>query len=175
MTLFTRVASATLAGLCVLGMAGAAYAHHTPRQPFSETETAGLLRSASSAGIQIFIDNAPETRRACRKGLYGAANYDNQLLLCTKNHGDDMVEFADTVRHELIHSAQFCKARKHGATSALLYPAKAQENLRIARDILHMPMQNYKPSKYFAEAEARVLAHNLEEAEVAALLKEHCG
>ena len=174
MTFFTRITSAALAGLCVFGAVGTAYAHHLPRQPFVEAETRSLLNAARQSGIQIFTDQGRAAEH-CKKGLYGAANTDNQLLICTANHGEDMVELADTIRHELIHSAQFCKGRNRGATQALLYPEDADKFLELARDQLHMPMKSYEPSKYFSEAEARVLAHMLDEHQVADLLKEHCG
>ena len=53
MTLSTRLASAALAGLCVVGMAGAAFAHHIPQQPYVEAETLGLMRSARATALQI--------------------------------------------------------------------------------------------------------------------------
>lgn len=167
MNLFTRIASATLGGLCALGAASAAYAHHLPRQPFVEAETASLMRSAQAAGISIFSDKDPSTRGQCRAGLFGMANNRKQLLICVKNHRGDMVELADTVRHELIHNVQYCKG-------GLVYPHLKDKNLAFARDYLHMPMDKYSPASYYREAEARTLAHVLEEDRIAELVTRYC-
>jgi len=173
MTLFTRLATTALAGFCALGMVGAAQAHHTQQQPYVVSETRSLLQAATSLGVQVFTDKeAPE---ACKDGLLGMANGSHQLLLCVDNHANDMDELADTIRHELVHIAQFCKGRKVGATSALLYPELRDKALAGARDHLHMPMDRYEPRKHAAEAEARVLAQIYEERQIAALLKRHCS
>lgn len=172
MTLFTRIATTALAATCLLGQVGAAQAHHIKQQPFVKAETMQLLRSARAAGIQIFTEGDPSTRGQCRDGLYGMANNSRQLLICVSNHGDDVDELADTIRHELIHSAQFCKGN---GRNALLYPEQADTFLDLARNQLHMPMDRYKPAKHAAEAEARVLAHVMEEHEVAAELSRYCS
>jgi len=169
MTLFTRLTAAALAATCAVGAATAALAHHrTDRQPYVHEETMGLLATARRAGIQIFTDRSNSTKGLCREGLYGMANSNNQLLLCVENHGGDMVELADTVRHELIHNAQFCKG-------GMIHPELKDKMLAAARDELHMPMDKYEPRKYYREAEARVLAHLMDEHEVADLVTKHCG
>ena len=173
MTFFTRLATTALTGFCALGMVGAAQAHHVTQQPYVEAETAHLLRTARAVGVRVFTD--ANTPKPCRSGAYGYANTKHQLLICVKNHAGDMNEMADTIRHELVHIAQYCKGRKAGATSALLYPELRDKALVGARDHLHMPMDKYTPSKYAAEAEARVLAQIYEEHQVATLLKRHCS
>ena len=173
MTFFTRIATTALAATCLLGQAGTAKAHHVPQQPYAVSETRSLLQVATSNGVQVFTEkDAPE---ACKKGAYGYANNQHQLLICISNHRGDMNELADTVRHELVHIAQYCKGRKLGATSALLYPELRDKALVGARDYLHMPMDQYSPNKHAAEAEARVLAQVYEEHQIAALLKRHCS
>ena len=173
MTPFTRLATTALTGLCALGMVGAAKAHHVQRQPYAASETRQLLDTARSVGVEVFTDK--EAPKACKEGLYGAANNKYQLLICVGNHGEDSAELADTIRHELVHIAQFCKGRKVGATSALLYPELRDKALQGARDHLHMPMDKYDPSSHIREAEARVLAQLYNEKQIANLLRRHCS
>ena len=172
MNLLQRTAAAALSTLCLLGSAAAVNAHHVPQQPYVASETTMLLEEAQRVGISIFTDNT--TPKACKEGLFGAANARNQLLICIANHGDSSSELADTIRHELIHSAQFCKGRRVGATSALLYPDLADKALQGAIE-LHMPVDDYAPAQYAAEAEARVLAQIYEEEQIAAVLRRECG
>jgi len=172
MNIFQRTAAAVLSSLCLLGSAAAVNAHHVQQQPYVPAETKMLLQVAQSVGISIFTDKtSPE---ACKEGLFGAANNKNQLLICTANHGDDSDELADTIRHELIHSAQYCKGRRVGATSALLYPELTDKVLQGAIE-LHMPVDQYAPAQHAAEAEARVLAQIYEEEQIAAVLRRECS
>jgi hypothetical protein len=173
MNILQRTAAAVLSGLCLVGAAAAVNAHHIPQQSYSTEGTKSLLQAATSVGIQVITDKTPGARKYCKKGLYGAANASNQLLICIENHGDDVDELADTIRHELVHSAQFCKGRSVGATSALLYPDLRDKALQGAIE-LHMPVDRYKPAQYAAEAEARVLAQLYNDQQVANLLRRYC-
>jgi len=169
MNFFSRLTATALAATCAVGAATAALAHHrTDQQPYVHEETMSLLAAARRVGIQIFTERSNGARGLCRKGLYGMANSNNQLLLCVDNHGGNMAELADTVRHELIHNAQFCKG-------GMIHPDLKDKMLAVARDELHMPMDKYEPRKYYREAEARVLAHIMDEHEVAELVTEHCS
>ena len=103
----------------------------------------------------------------------GQANSRHQVLFCIKAHGDNADALADTVRHELVHIAQFCKGRNVGATSALLYPDLQEKAIQGAIE-LHMPVDKYDPASYATEAEARVLAQLYNDQQVADLLKRHC-
>jgi len=172
MNLFQRTTAAALSSLCLLGSAAAVNAHHIPQQPYVASETTMLLQAANSVGISIFTDKT--TPKACKKGLFGAANDKNQLLICIANHNGNSRELADTIRHELIHSAQYCKGRRVGAASALLYPELTDKALQGAIE-LHMPVDQYAPAQYAAEAEARVLAQIYEEEQIAAVLLRECG
>lgn len=167
MKFFTRLATTALAGLCAFGAASAAYAHHLPRQPFVESETISLMRSARATGISIFLDSNPGAKSSCRAGLLGMANSAKQLLICVENHRGDTVGLADTIRHELIHSVQYCKG-------GLIYPNLRDKNLALARDQLHMPMNKYPKASYYREAEARALAHTLKEDRIAELVTTYC-
>ena len=173
MTIFTRLATTALTGFCALGMVGAAQAHHVQQQPFVASETRLLLDTARGLGVEVFTDK--ELPKACKKGLFGMANNKHQLLICVANHRGNGREMADTVRHELVHIAQYCKGRKMGATSALLYPELRDKALVGARDHLHMPMDQYHPNKHAGEAEARVLAQIYNERQIATLLTRHCS
>ena len=172
MTFFQRTAAAVLSSLCLLGSAAAVNAHHVPQQSYVASETKMLLDTARSVGISIFTDKtAPGV---CKEGLFGAANNKNQLLICIANHGDNTDELADTIRHELIHSAQYCKGRRVGATSALLYPELTDKAMQGAVE-LHMPVDQYTPVQYATEAEARVLAQIYEEEQIATVLRRECS
>lgn len=172
----TRLTAAMLVGLCIFGAAQSAQAHHIQQQPYVEAETTALIRTAIKSGITVFTERTDDTvKRFCdERRLYGQANNNNQLLICVGNHGGNQDELADTVRHELIHSAQFCKARRFGATMALLRPGLAEDSLRLARQ-LHMPVDKYDEDQLVYEAEARALAHVLDEHEVADLVQSECG
>jgi len=172
MTFFQRAATAVLSSLCLLGSAAAINAHHIQQQPYVASETKMLLQEAQRVGISIFTDKT--SPKSCKEGLFGAANSRNQLLICIANHNGNAQELADTIRHELIHSAQYCKGRRVGATSALLYPELADKALQGAIE-LHMPVDQYAPTQYAAEAEARVLAQIYEEEQIAAVLRRECG
>jgi len=171
MTFFTKAATTALTGLAIFGFASAAFAHHTPKQPFVESESVALLRVVQATGHKVFLDVGPCKEK---KGLYGFASTRGALVICTEAHGNNKAELADTVRHEALHLAQFCKGRKHGATSALLAPGLIQESRELAVD-LHMPVKAYEPHKRDSEAEARAMAHLLEEEQIARLLIAHCG
>lgn len=171
MSIFTKAAATALTGLAIFGFASAAFAHHVQRQPFVESESAALLKVVQATGHRVFIDAGP-----CKedKKLYGFATTKSALVICTEAHGDNKTELADTIRHEALHLAQFCKGRNHGATSALLAPKRIQENRELAVE-LHMPISSYRPQARDSEAEVRAMAHVLEEEQVATLLIKHCG
>ena len=172
MTFFTRAATTALTGLAIFGFASAAFAHHSIRQPFVEEETRLLLNAVKATGHHVVLDEGP--CKTTGNGMLGAATTSGILLICAKNHGGDLVELADTIRHEAFHLAQFCKGRKHGATSALIVPDVIESSRALALE-LHMPVNAYAPDKRDSEAEARAGAYLLEEAEVASLLIKECG
>lgn len=171
MTLFTKAATTALTGLVIFGCASAAFAHHVPQQPFVESESVGLLNVVKATGHKVFIDQGPCLEK---KGIFGFATFSRALVICTKAHGNNGAELADTIRHEALHLAQFCKGRRNGATLALLSPDIIEESRRIAVE-LHMPVDSYKPSQRDSEAEARAAAHVLDEHQVAGILIKECG
>lgn len=166
-----QIAALALAGSISLGFASPSAAHHTTQQPYNEQQLNGLVYTVKVTGHKVYTASP-----ACqnKKGLFGAATRNKQLLICVENHDDDRTELADTVRHESIHLAQFCKGRNVGTTVAMLHPADSKKYLQFAVDFLHMPLSRYSEQKHYTEAEARVLAYLLEEKEVAQLLVEYC-
>ena len=172
---FQRIAATALsAAIVTFGAAAPGYAHHSPedtRQEWNDAQFEQLWASARAVGIQIFTEFSDRgAAEACReRGLLGMMTSEGQLLLCVGNHGGDQRELADTFRHELVHGAQFCNGGE------MLFPETAEDVVAFARDYLHMPMESYDPELHPTEAEARVMAHFLEEEEVGALLDYYCN
>ena len=154
--------------LTLTALAAPAQAHHVPQQPARQEATRQLIRTAERAGIVVFTDQSPSARGHCTAGLFGKANDRKQLLICVANHGNDVDELADTIRHELFHNAQYCKG-------GLIYPHLKEQSLAVARDRLHMPMGQYKPQQYYQEAEARAAAQLLSEEEIGTIVTHYCG
>lgn len=172
MNLFSVITRSALTGLAVLGFASSAVAHHIPQQQFVEAESNTLLEAVIATGHRVHLD---PPLCAKNQGLFGAAIPNKRaLVICVKRHGDDLNELADTIRHESIHLAQFCKARRFGATAALINPEFIGEYQALAEQYLHMPTSSYQPERIPGEAEARILAHQLDEDQVAALLRNEC-
>jgi len=170
MTLFTRIAATALTGLAILGSASPALAR-PQQQPWNLQESTDLLNTVRSTGhfVDIDVDRCKGPRAP-----YGYATARGTLIICVTRHGDDLNELADTIRHETIHLAQFCKGKKGGASIALLFPDRKEEIAVVAREGLGFVGQGYKPHEVAIENEARVLAQVLEEEGVEALLSTHC-
>jgi len=170
MSFFTKAATTALAGCVIFGFASAASAHHMRQQPFVKANVNALLRVVKATGHRIYSGG-----ELCEKRkLMGAAFRDKQLLVCVDNHKGDLDELADTVRHEVIHLAQMCKARRVGATSAVLVPNVIEESVAFAQEHLHWNRLGYNRSKWNTEGEARTMAHFLNESQVAELLVDEC-
>ena len=168
MKFFTRAATTALTGLVIFGFASAAFAQRLERQSFDAVKVNFLLRTATETGHTVFRGGEP-----CEDGVYGFATSTKQLLICVDNHGNNLDELADTVRHEAFHLAQFCKARRVGASMALIFPDLNDEALELARD-LGMPMERYDERQHPFEAEARAAAFALDEHRIAAILEAEC-
>lgn len=170
--LFKKIAATALAGLAVLGSASSAFARPQLR-PYDQEGARVLLDTVRGDGVSVYIDDEycfkPENR-----GLFGAATRDKKLLLCVKNHGGDLPELADTLRHEVVHLAQYCKGRIVGASIATLQPQHTKAYVRHAIEVLNMPADLYDPNKWAVEAEARVFAQYMDERQVASLYNQYC-
>lgn len=170
MTLFTRIAATALTGLAILGSASPVLAR-PQQQPWNLEESRSLLSTVRSTGHFVGIDVA---RCKEAEAPFGYATARGALVICVTRHGDDLNELADTIRHETIHLAQFCKGKKRGATIGLLFPDRINEFAVLAREGLGFVGRGYEPHQIAIENEARVLAQILEEEQVEALLTSQC-
>lgn len=173
MNFFRAIAATALTGFAALGFASASMAHHLEQQPYVEFESQLLLEALSRTRHRVFRDQGPCNEEP---GLMGMANTNRQLLICVDNHKGDHAEMADTLRHETLHLVQYCVSRQNGMTHGLLIdPDNAEEYVEYAHTELHWNIVSYDPAQWNAEAEARVLAHHLDEHHIAQLLVKYCG
>lgn len=172
MTFLTRLSASALLVAAAFGLAAPAGAHQIKQQPFVESRTSALLRTVQSLGIRVAVD-APDCQKD--KALMGAASNEGTLLICVGNHGGDTNEMADTVRHETLHLAQYCKGRSIGKPFAALFPENTDQWIDYAQEHLHWHILGYDSEQWAVEAEARVLAQALDEQQVAKVLATYCG
>ena len=138
--------------------------------------TKTLLEHAATIGVKVRVD---PPGGACEPGLMGFMTRQKDLVICHRNHAmidgnpdlstAELVELADTVKHELIHAAQYCAADGNN-----LFPQYKEDFLDRAQD-LGMPMLAYESEDWYSEAEARVLSYLLSEEEVKQLLSQTCA
>lgn len=171
MNLFSRIAAATLAAIAVAGPASA----KPEPQAYNARTTKALVSLVERNGVRVFIDDPYCSKDDNEGRLMGAATSNRELLLCVENHGGDYPELADTVRHEIVHLAQYCKGRTVGATIATLSPRHSNAWLEHAINELNMPTDLYDKSQWRVEAEARVLAQYLTDGQIGGLYNEYCG
>jgi len=166
-----QLAALALAGSVILGSASSAVAQ-VIHQPMNAEGTDRILKTVQAVGYTVFKGGGPcDTAPA-----YGVVAPDMKaFLICVKNHGNRMDLLADTVRHEAVHVAQFCKAKRVGATNALLMPEHNRLFTGLATDILEAPFHMYPPSHRPYEAEAFAVAHVSDDDQVVKILKEECG
>ena len=172
MTIFNKIAATALAVVTAFGAASAAYAKPA-LQPFNQDSSRALLDTLKADGVKVFVDDE-FCFREDNAGLLGVATSDERLLLCVRNHQGDHDELADTLRHEVVHLAQYCKGRRVGATIATLQPQHTEDYVRHAIEELAMPAQAYDRSKRAVEAEARVMAQYLTDAQTVELYSRYC-
>ena len=170
MTLFTRIAATALTGLAILGSASPVLAG-PQQQPWNLQESRDLLNTVRGTGHYVGIDVA---RCEEKSAPYGYATSRGTLVICATKHDGDLNELADTIRHEAIHLAQFCKGSKEGKVISLLYPDRKEDIAFVARNDLGFVGHGYESHKIAIENEARVLAQVLEEEQVEALLTSQC-
>lgn len=167
-----RLAALALAGSVILGAgASSAVAGATP-QPWNSASNDRLLQAVEDAGYTIYNGGGPcDTAPA-----YGlVAPSQNAFIICVENHQGNLQVLADTVRHEAVHVAQFCKARRVGATNALLMPDHNDLFTGLATDVLEAPFHMYPPSVRPYEAEAFAVAHVSSDDQVVRILEQECG
>jgi len=158
------------AAVAVLGFASAANAHHWAQQPFVEAESQLVLNAVRATGHNVLLNQGP-----CQEkdGLMGFATMNGFLVICAENHKGDMDELADTIRHEALHLAQFCKARRTGED--LLFPEHEDSHIELAQTELHWHILGYDTEQWAREAEARVAAQVLDEYQVAQIIRQECS
>ena len=166
-----QLAALALTGFVSLGCASSAVAKDFPHQPFNPDGVDFLLRTVEATGHKIYNGGGPcENPR-----YYGAASGQKKaLVICEANHKGNVVELGDTIRHEAFHLAQYCKAKKVGATNALLFPDASVGFIKLAVG-LGMPVGEYTVTDLPYEAEARAVAHLFDEYQVAQMLAEQCS
>ena len=168
MKLFSRIATSALTSFAILGCASSALA--AVHQPFNSEESRLVLEAVQRVGGVVSVDT-----KECkeRTGLMGYATRRGNLVVCASNHGDDLDELGDTIRHEALHLAQFCRGMSTGTVSALLAPDI--DTASYTRDILGQDLSgHYSSAQHATEAEARALANYLDEYQVAAVIIEEC-
>ena len=144
-------------------------------QEFDRGSTEALVAFVVDKGVEVFIDDPYCSEGENEGRLMGAASSEGQLLICAENHNGDMAELADTVRHEIVHLAQYCKGKTVGATIATLSPRNSDQWLDHAISVLGMPTDLYEESSWRVEAEARVLAQYLTDQQIAGVYRTFCG
>ena len=164
-----QLAALALTGFTLLGSASSAAPIH---QPWNTAQVDYLLETIQEAGYTVYKGGGPcDTEPA-----YGFASADKKIfLICADNHRGDLTLLADTVRHEAIHVAQFCKAERGGATHALLMPDFKRVFTRVAKEDLEVPFHMYPARDIPYEAEANVLANILDEEHVVKIIRKECG
>ena len=168
MNQLNRAVATALTAIAAAGFAATSFASQAQaleRQPFVEAESVSLIRTAQGLGIKVFIDPAE-----CKENisLMGYMTSDGNLVLCAENHGDDLVEFADTIRHELIHAVQFCIGNR------AIFPDQIETTRDFAQTDLGWDILGYPAYQWDTEGEARTLAHIWDESDVETALTRAC-
>jgi len=170
----TSILSTALAAVVGFGFAATAAMAQGKRYPMHPA-SAQLLRTAKANGVKVLIDPG---KKHCPPKLFGFATRNGYLVVCYRNHTmidgkrglskNEALELADTIRHELVHIVQYCA---YGGN--MILPQNENYFISYAQD-LGMPILSYGRHQWATEAEARVLAHELTEAQIADLLIKSC-
>lgn len=168
MNLLNRAATTALTAIAAAGFATASFASQAQaleQQPFVQAESVSLLRTAQGLGIKVVIDPAE-----CKENakLMGYMTNKGRLVLCATNHGNDLAEFADTIRHELIHAVQFCIGNR------VIFPDQIETTRGFAQTDLGWDILGYPTHQWDTEGEARTLAHVWDESDVETALTRAC-
>lgn len=165
-------AATALAGcLAAIGFASASYAGNY----FSE-DVDFLIRNRMIENLILLGGSFYTDGNWCREaGVMGYADRDKSVVACVENHGGDREELMDTIRHELVHVAQGCKARREGERYAALRPDLTIFYQGYARDYLGWNRLGYNMEQWDTESEARVLAQVLDESAIIQVLLAECS
>ena len=147
---------------------------HALRTDSTKDSLLNLVGKAESLGIRFNVDS--ETCQE-NENLMGYMEAPTMVMtFCAENHrargGDFFFEMADTLRHELIHAAQFCKASYSQA--AILFPQHIEHSRDFAQEHLGWNILGYPAHQWDAEGEARTVSHEASDAKVAGILDAAC-
>ena len=126
-----------------------------------ENHQAILIKTTQGLGVEFEFNNY---KCENNKGMLGYwSPNERKIVICSKNHVND-AEVRNTIRHEVIHVAQQCKAKHKGAVA--LVPQTV-----FASDI---PAHLYPVEQHQTEAEARWFANNYGDLKIAEILVRQC-
>ena len=136
--------------------------------PAQATPTMRALFSAITAtGTTIAVDDPVMCKDPELLGRYTfKENVIDQLTICQANHKGDNAELYDTILHEAVHVAQFCKGGPLFNPESIYRVALATEVDTIT--------SGYSKSQGYTELEARVIAREQDEVFVTELIQKHC-
>lgn len=164
------VAATALAGLAVFGFASAAFAGNY----FFEPDLSGsdvLISALNSVGGELLLDDP-----SCEAGPLGFYRRGAQeVVACLINHQGDIRELHNTIRHEVVHMAQGCKATRLGVRYVALREELAIFYQDYAREYLGWNRLGYNMEQWTTEAEARVLAEVMDQHGIVDLLLKECS
>ena len=170
----TSILSTALAAVVGFGFAATAAIAKGKSYPMNRA-SAQLLETAKATGVKVVINPGA---KHCPPKLFGFATSNGYLVLCYDNHTmidgkpglsrNEANELADTIRHELVHIVQYCA---YGGN--MILPQNEDYFISYAQD-LGMPILSYETHQWATEAEARVLAHEFSEMQIANLLVKSC-
>lgn len=126
-----------------------------------------LFDAITATGTEIVVDHPV----ICKdKRNYGMYQYQHKvvdrLIICVENHNGDSAELYDTIIHESVHVAQFCRGSHIFTKESILNKADPRLVMFVS--------QSYPRHQVAEELEARVIAANEDEVFVTNLIKANC-
>ena len=126
-----------------------------------------LFDAIKATGTTIAVDDPVMCKDPELLGRYTfKENVIDQLTICQANHKGDNAELYDTILHEAVHVAQFCKGGPLFNPESIYRVALATEVDTIT--------SGYSKSQGYTELEARVIAREQDEVFVTELIQKHC-
>lgn len=119
-----------------------------------------------------FIYDANKDLEVCQEGNYGFFKATSEttgiFMVC---HHKDKMELQDTVRHEAVHVAQWCRFRSDGG-----YTLELDIPYQWSKMVQDHPSYADKESVVHSlEAEAFYMAHRFSLVHIMSYITEHCG
>ena len=127
----------------------------------------GLFSAITATGTTIAVDDPVMCKDPELLGRYTfKENVIDQLTICHANHKGDNAELYDTILHEAVHVAQFCKGGP-------LFNPESIYRVALATEVDTIN-SGYSKSQSHTELEARVIAREQDEVFVTKLIEKHC-